>query len=430
MCIRDRHYGGIIDYDVHNTFGFLESIATNTFLRQVVGTRFPLIISRSTLWGHGRYAAHWTGDNYANWTWLRVSIPQLFSFNVFGIPFVGADICGFDGNTTAELCARWMQLGAFYPFSRNHNIDRGIPQEPYVLGNLTLLASRNALKLRYSLLKYYYSVFCAQRGSGMVFKPLFFEFPEDENLYQEKTMNEQFLIGSDLMVTPILYEEQSMTSPYFPRGSWYDFYTGAVIQKSSDPPTTHVVMNPLPAPPPIFIREGALVFTQNTDTVRRSSQLGTNFDIIAAVQKGSDKLYRATGQIIGIGDYNDEVALEEKCVKGNCMVNISVVSDPKDPTLFRVYFTAQDPSYTDFEINVQSLKFYGLCMEHESNVAPRANSKDTKGEITKAAVRIHYANKRYGTLDVRFFTPIRISVGYEIEVKLQAKHIHLSLIHI
>ena len=79
--------------------------------------------------------------------------------NLFGIPHVGADVCGFAGNSNAALCQRWMQLGSFSPFYRNHNQEKMIPQEPYAFGPEVLNSSRAIMRTRMSLLSYWRTLF-------------------------------------------------------------------------------------------------------------------------------------------------------------------------------------------------------------------------------------------------------------------------------
>lgn len=140
---------------------------------------------------------------------------------------VGPDICGFGGNTTEELCARWYQLGALYTFARSHNDESSRAQEPYALGETVLLAARNALKLRYSLLKQIYFLFISNRGLGTIWTPLFFEYSFDPTCYHDDVADTQFLLGPNLMVTPIVEQGTTSRKVYFPPYAiWFDFYTG------------------------------------------------------------------------------------------------------------------------------------------------------------------------------------------------------------
>ncbi|NWW52370.1 MGA protein, partial [Pedionomus torquatus] len=107
-------------YDVHNLYGWSQTKPTLDILQNLTKER-GILITRSTFPTSGRWAGHWLGDNTAAWDQLTKSIIGMMEFSLFGISYTGADICGFFQDSEYELCARWMELGAFYPYSRNHN---------------------------------------------------------------------------------------------------------------------------------------------------------------------------------------------------------------------------------------------------------------------------------------------------------------------
>eukprot|EP01022_Parablepharisma_sp_SALTPOND_P011701 TRINITY_DN1495_c0_g1_i1.p1 TRINITY_DN1495_c0_g1~~TRINITY_DN1495_c0_g1_i1.p1 ORF type:complete len:1852 (+),score=191.50 TRINITY_DN1495_c0_g1_i1:15154-20709(+) len=208
------------EFNYHSLYGFYQARTTARYFRVKHGKR-PFIISSSTFPGSGRHAAHWLGDNYSSWHYMEYSISGMLNFQLFGIPFVGADICGFSGNATVNLCSRWMQLGAFYPFMRNHNGPTGSPQEPYIDAKLASVSKR-AIQLRYSLARYIYTQYMhtAIRGGPMI-RPVLFEFPEDNNTYS--ILDNSFMVGKSLRVSPILQDKVDVLETYFPNGDWYHF---------------------------------------------------------------------------------------------------------------------------------------------------------------------------------------------------------------
>lgn len=155
ISMASRHAEGLLEEQVHSLYGHEEAMATAATLQELTGER-SLVITRSSFAGTGHHAGHWLGDNTATWDDLRWSIAGMMSMNMFGIPLTGADICGFNGNTTEELCARWYQVGAWYPFCRNHNVIGAMSQEPYSLGPSVLEVARTALLKRYQLIPTFY----------------------------------------------------------------------------------------------------------------------------------------------------------------------------------------------------------------------------------------------------------------------------------
>ncbi|XP_062576597.1 sucrase-isomaltase, intestinal-like [Saccostrea cucullata] len=223
-----QHWGR--HYDVHNLYGHSESMVTNKALQELIPTKRPFVLSRSTFSGTSKHAAKWLGDNRSQWVDMHWSIVGLLEFSIFGFPMIGADICGFGGQAQYEMCIRWHQLGAFYPFSRNHNAINKKSQDPAAWGGAFISNVRRHLRLRYKLLPYMYTLFKDAHTLGKtVVRPVMFEFPSDNRTW---AIDRQFLLGSSILISPVLENNVRKVNAYFPKGRWFDYYKGTEIQGS------------------------------------------------------------------------------------------------------------------------------------------------------------------------------------------------------
>lgn len=242
-------------YNMHSLYGLMEAKASASALKRIVAKR-PFVISRSTFPSQGLYSGHWLGDNRSQWKDLYTSIAGILTFNLLGIPLVGADICGFSEEPQEELCVRWTQVGAFYPFMRNHNAINMNSQDPTAFSPQARLAMKQALLLRYSLFPLLYTLFHHAHVHGhTVARPIMFEFPKDIRTYG---IDKQFLWGKSLLVTPVLDPGVDYVDGYFPAGLWYDYYTGDVLNSKGEETRLVAPLEKIN----LHLREGSVIPTQ------------------------------------------------------------------------------------------------------------------------------------------------------------------------
>ena len=141
-----------------------------------------------------------------------------------------ADIAGFfqadpplDRTADKEIWTRWLELGALMPTMRDIY---GAMDDPVGVwtDDETLSLYRTYAELHTALRPYLYRYAGIAHARGLpIVRPLFLNYPEDTGAY---LLADQYLLGDDLLVAPILEPGQRERSVYLPDGRWHSYWTG------------------------------------------------------------------------------------------------------------------------------------------------------------------------------------------------------------
>ncbi|WP_152395520.1 glycoside hydrolase family 31 protein [Paenibacillus guangzhouensis] len=238
--------------ELHNIYGMLMSKATYEGLREQLNGQRPFVLTRAGYAGIQRYAAVWTGDNRSFWEHMALAMPMVMNMGLSGIPFAGPDIGGFAHDTSSELLIRWTQMGAFFPYCRNHSAIGTVRQEPWSFGEKAEGILREYIGLRYRFMPHLYNLFHEAAVDGLpVLRPLLLEYPNDPNVVN---LCDQFLIGNNLLIAPVYRPDTTHRAVYLPEGTWIDYWTGEAHEGGR-----HILANAPLAIMPMYVKAGTML---------------------------------------------------------------------------------------------------------------------------------------------------------------------------
>ncbi|MCX7884520.1 MAG: glycoside hydrolase family 31 protein [Caloramator sp.] len=251
-CLHNSNKGTIEHKEFHNLYGMEMSRCSKEAQEELKENIRSFSMTRATFAGGQRYSSIWTGDNQSTWEHLRMSIPMNCNLGISGFSFVGNDVGGFGGNCNEELFIRWMQLGTFLPIFRNHSAIYTRRQEPWSFSKRAEKVAEKAINLRYRFIPYIYNMYYKSYKEGIpVFRPMVMEYPDDINVLD---IYSQFMFGDNMLIAPVLYENERQKNVYLPEGIWYNYFTNEKFEGNNFyniPVALDEIL--------VFIKEGSII---------------------------------------------------------------------------------------------------------------------------------------------------------------------------
>jgi alpha-glucosidase len=357
--------------EAKNLYGMLMARSSFESAQKYGGKRRPFVLTRSGFAGVQRYAAVWTGDNTAKDEYLLGGMLLNTQLGLSGLPFVGDDIGGYIGPTSKELFTRWIEVGAFEPFMRNHKEAFALANEPWSYGEEAEAIAKEYIGFRYRLMPYLYSKFFEASQTGMpVARSLCINHPFDHLVY-DQLYQYQFLFGDAILVVPVTSAEK-VKKFYLPGGDgWYDLYTNEYLDGEREYSRECGIYEI-----PLFVRPSSIIPMQSLVQSTKEKPSDTLFiHIYNGYKTNVFEYYEDDGSTM---DYKDGVFYKRK-----------IIFDPEKKELL---FSRSEGKYASHFTHIQCI-FHGFGEMSELKV--NGENKLLNGQIVKLLDGLRYLEDIY-----------------------------------
>jgi alpha-glucosidase len=203
-----------------------------------------LAFHRSAGMGSNKYAtAYWAGDQNPTldtYDGLASSISALVTGGISGMAINHTDIGGFTTLITPiynlvrkkEVMFRWLEYGAFTPVFRTHDGNYANPKNYQFYYDEDGYEFYAKMARIHNNLKFYFKSLekdMVEKGYPMT-RALWLHYPEDPEC---RKIQYQYLLGQDILVTPVTKEGVTEMEGYIPKGEWILPYDGSVLKGGS-----------------------------------------------------------------------------------------------------------------------------------------------------------------------------------------------------
>lgn len=384
---------------LHNLYGFKHMEAVYKKLINSNYPKRPFIMSMSTFIGSGRFGGHLSSHINSTWEMLRLSVKQMLDFSLFAIPMTAFSVGGYRGKLSTHLLRHWYQLASMQPFMIAYSGPNQI--DTPLLEQLKTTIKRS-IKMRYQILPYLYTLFYkAHKFGDLVAQPLFIQFPHIKAAYK---IDAQYMLGPALMITPILHEEPTSIKVFFPKGRWYDFYSGQILWNSNSSEYMELPVVQVN----IHLKGGEVVFTQNSETTITETREKHGFSIISAFNTN----HTANGDLYiddGISPMPAKNFMLIYFQANYTNINITI----KEWNFCQAFNMGKIPK---FNTTIESIKLYGIIDQpyHNKVILNNVNTSNNTMNISDEKMEIIFDSK-HGALIIRLHLNICKNIEQDID---------------